>query len=328
MPEMIRVVRDATTGLHAAIVIDRTLHGVAAGGIRVRGFADERAMIDEAAALAQAMTHKARLTDVPCGGAKVVVSAGALRDRAGAMARLGEFIEALGGAIYVGSDYGFTDADAENLRRTTRYVDSRAIERELGLATARGVVHALVAALEVVRDTPRAPLAGATIAIQGLGRVGVPLSGLLRAAGAQVSGFDVDPTRVAVAGCEAVDERAMFEGRWDALAPCALGRVVDRARVTTLGCRALVGAANHQLAAPEQATAQALHDAGIVYVPDVIANAGAFIYWARRCLLDQDDRAATAAVSRIEDVTRALLADSKRRGASPWSIAMASIADR
>ncbi|HVL32349.1 MAG TPA: leucine dehydrogenase, partial [Actinomycetota bacterium] len=61
----------------------------------------------------------------------------------------------------------------------------------------------------------------------------------------------------------------------DVFAPCALGPVVTETSLDTFKCSAIAGAANNQLASPE--LGRALADAGILYAPDYIINAGGLI---------------------------------------------------
>jgi leucine dehydrogenase len=58
--------------------------------------------------------------------------------------------------------------------------------------------------------------------------------------------------------------------------PCALGGVLDRDTVGELRCRAVVGAANNQLS--EEDVATLLHDSGVLWAPDFVANAGGLIH--------------------------------------------------
>src|SRR5262249_53231010 len=118
----IDLVTDEPTGLFAAVAVEREVGGVAAGGIRIKPYETEAAALGDVAALARAMSVKGALAGVPCGGAKVVVRAERLRDRAGALEILGRVVEARGGHLYVGPDFGFTDADREAVARGTHYV--------------------------------------------------------------------------------------------------------------------------------------------------------------------------------------------------------------
>jgi glutamate dehydrogenase/leucine dehydrogenase len=59
------------------------------------------------------------------------------------------------------------------------------------------------------------------------------------------------------------------------LSPCALGAGLHERTIPELACRAVVGAANNQLAEPEDAVR--LADAGVLYAPDFVVNAGGVI---------------------------------------------------
>jgi valine dehydrogenase (NAD+) len=59
------------------------------------------------------------------------------------------------------------------------------------------------------------------------------------------------------------------------LSPCALGPVVTAKRLGSFTCKAIAGAANNQLEHPS--LARALADAGILYAPDYVINAGGLI---------------------------------------------------
>jgi|SRR5579871_1605701 len=295
------IIQDQASGLDAAIAIDRLVDGVAAGGIRIAAYPDGAAAEADARALARAMTMKAALAGVRCGGAKTTVRADRLRDRRRALALLGAHVERLGGALYVGPDYGFTVEDRASVAAATRFVDDEAIAERMAEATAVGVRASLRAALAA--DS----LAGARVGIQGLGKVGSALMRLLVDEGAEVAGFDVDASRVP-ANVRFVDEESLFRARFDAVAPCALGGAVDLARAESLGCRALVGAANHLLGEPADAVAEALSRRGIAHVPDFLANAGALVLWAEVVLGRRDLDGAMAAVRRIGATAKDVIA--------------------
>ena len=62
----------------------------------------------------------------------------------------------------------------------------------------------------------------------------------------------------------------------DALAPCALGGVIDWDTVPLLRCEVICGCANNQLA--DAGIADALAERGILYAPDYVVNAGGLIH--------------------------------------------------
>jgi glutamate dehydrogenase/leucine dehydrogenase len=61
----------------------------------------------------------------------------------------------------------------------------------------------------------------------------------------------------------------------DVFSPNALGAVLNDETVPELQCRVVAGAANNQLAEPFHA--DALADAGVLYAPDYVINAGGVI---------------------------------------------------
>lgn len=323
----VEILRDAASGLFAAIAVDRLVAGRAAGGIRVKRYADEAEACADAETLARAMTEKAALAGIRCGGAKVVVRADGLRDRAAAMRLLGERVEARRGALFVGPDFGFTEADRREVARSTSCIDAADVAASTARATALSVRESIAAALGA---PPGASLAGARIGIQGLGKVGGALAALLLEEGAAVSGHDLDLARAAQCGADFVSESDLFDGgrKWDALAPCALGGAIDLARAGRLCARAVVGAANHLLASPEDEVAAALERRGIVYVPDFLANAGAFVYWAATVLDGASPDRARAAVLRIGETAREVLARARAERRPPLAVARALARER
>ncbi len=319
------VVRHDASGLVAAVAVDREVSGRSAGGIRIHARPDDDSAANEARSLARAMTRKALLAGVRCGGAKIVVRADRLLDRREALRALGRHVEGRGGALRVGPDLGFTAADRDAVGAETRFIDPPDVAAGMAEATAVGVREAMAAALAL------RSLDGVRVAIQGLGKVGGALARLLLNEGGIVYGHDVVPALVEAAGVRRIDdERRLFEGTedFDVVAPCAVGQVVDLARARTLRCRVLVGAANDVLAAPEDEVAAALARRGIVHVPDYLANAGALIQWAALVLDGRSRAEAAAAARRIGDTTRAVLARAREERATPWAIAARIVEER
>jgi leucine dehydrogenase len=66
-------------------------------------------------------------------------------------------------------------------------------------------------------------------------------------------------------------------------APCALGGTLNAETIPSLRCRLVAGSANNQLAESEDAVR--LHEAGILYAPDFVINAGGVLYsWGTESL--------------------------------------------
>jgi glutamate dehydrogenase/leucine dehydrogenase len=158
---------------------------------------------------------------------------------------------------------------------------------EIAPATATGVVHAMRAAAERVWGTPR--LAGRRIAVQGVGACGAAAARLLVAEGASLVLGDVDRGRVAIVAATigrgditTVAPEAIASVPVDIFAPCAFGGAIDDTvadHLVAAGVRVVAGSANNVMA--DRAAEARLVDGGIVYVPDLVANAGG-------CILDAD----------------------------------------
>ena len=267
-------VSDAPSGLNAVIAIHSTRRGPAFGGVRTLSYQTQSAAVTDAARLAQAMSFKAACADLPAGGGKVVVIKTEGMDRAKAFQALGRAIEQFGGHYFTGLDVGTTHEDLVEIAKETKYV---AKDLEFGKATARGVMAAIKAALKHKFDSES--LDGRSVAVQGLGAVGAELVTMLHAEGAELFVADADQQLAMAVGekmeCEVLNAARILSAEVDVLSPCALGSVFTTQNADSLRCGIIAGSANNQLASP--AAGEALRKAGIVWVPDFVANAGALI---------------------------------------------------
>jgi valine dehydrogenase (NAD+) len=167
------------------------------------------------------------------------------------------------------------------------------------------------------------------VLVLGVGKVGGALVELLVAEGAEVLVADVDDGRVRSAlgagAAAAVPADSWVGTPVDVLSPCALGGDLTAERAGSLRAGVVVGGANNQLASPE--VADLLHAAGVLYVPDFLANAGGIINIAEeRKGYDLD--AAARAVDRIGETTHAVLALAARQGITPLQAADRLVAER
>lgn len=268
---------DERSGLRAWIALHNTRRGPTYGGIRIWRYRDEEEAAADALRLSRAMTWKCVLAGVAGGGAKTVVMGDRILDRPAAMAALGRHIESLGGVYRAGPDIGFTEADRRALAAETRWLAHHGDRlRPAGEATAEGAEWGLRAALRAVRGSDA--LRGVTVAVQGLGSVGLALARRLLAAGARVIGADTNPEaaqEAAVAGVEVVDAGRIHEVEADVFAPCALGGTLHDVSIPRLSGKVVAGCANNVLARPEHA--HLLQRRGVLYVPDFVLNSGALI---------------------------------------------------
>ena len=272
--ESLTFISDAASKLQALVAIHSTRRGPAFGGIRTLSYQSESAAMTDAVRLAQAMAYKSAVADLPAGGGKVVVIKTEGMDREKAFNALGRAIERFGGNYFTGLDVGTTREDLLEIAKETKYV---AKDLDFGKATARGVMAAIKAGMKHKLGDEN--LEGRSVAVQGLGAVGAELVTMLHAEGATLFVADADAKLATEVGekmeCEVVNASRILTTEADILAPCALGSIFTVQNAESLRCKIIAGSANNQLASP--AAGEALRAAGISFVPDYVANAGALI---------------------------------------------------
>ena len=275
--------QDPDTGLFAIVAIHNTNLGPALGGCRCIPYASITAAIVDALRLAQGMSYKAALANVPQGGAKsVLIRPATIKDEQAFFSSFGKFINALNGRYITAVDSGTTLKEMDIIATQTSYIaSSSAFEGSNGDPspyTAIGVRRGIEAAVNhlLKRDT----LDGLHIAIQGVGTVGYLLAKALSERGATLTVADVN--QVATERCRnefsatIVPTEEIHKTPCDIFAPCALGAILNDATIPQLKCKIVAGAANNQLA--EARHCQQLGDANILYVPDYVLNAGGLIH--------------------------------------------------
>jgi leucine dehydrogenase len=280
--EVVVVRHDRPSGAWIFIAVHSTRLGPAAGGTRMRTYPDPGAALQDALRLAEAMTLKYAVPGFPRGGGKGVLAVPPDLDperRTALLRRYGALVRQLGGLFLTGPDVGTSPEDMDVIGETgSPYIFARTPARGgaggSGPATALGVFAALQAAAE--RVFGEASLRGRHVLVQGAGGVGGPLLERLVAAGARVSFSDVDPEAVRhfrdELGLDYVPPEAVLDTPCDLFSPCALGGILSEATIPRLRCRAVVGAANNQLATPEDAGR--LRARGILYAPDFVVSLG------------------------------------------------------
>jgi len=318
-------VSEDALGVVGFIALHDLSAGPAFGGIRRREYPSLRAAVLDAVTLAEQMTLKTALAGLPVGGGK-----GAVLDRPGldlevAYAAMGEAVERLGGDYFAGPDTGTGPDEMASLRRATGFVNH--VENVPGESTARGVVLAAEAALRHLGIAP----AGAVAAVQGLGAVGHGVAAGLGALGIGLLVSDLDPDKAreraaSLPGARVVTASALVTSPAVLLAPCALGPVVTRAALPHLAARIICGAANQQL--EDTCLALELDEAGILYVPDFAANAGAVIEGVIRHL-DGDGPGTRAlidaAIAAIGPRVASILEEASSSDCTPLEVALSRV---
>jgi leucine dehydrogenase len=276
---------DHPSGTWMFVCIHSSVRGPAGGGTRMKTYPTPADGLADAMRLSEAMTLKMAATDIPFGGAKAVIAVPELPEgdeRRRLLLRYGELAASLGGNFQTGPDVNTTIVDMDVIGERHAHVYCRSVERggsgDPGPYTARGVFHGIRASASHVFGTPE--LAGRSVLVQGVGDVGARLAEQLAEAGAQVLVSDIDAERAgelaARIGAEVVPAETAIASECDVYAPCALGATLNAESIPRLRCRVVAGCANNQLAETEDAAR--LAEAGILYAPDYVINAGGVIH--------------------------------------------------
>ena len=328
--EQVVFCHDRGSGLRAIVAVHSTRLGPALGGTRFYPYATEAEGLEDVLRLARAMTYKAAAAGLDLGGGKAVIFGDPAHDKTEALLRAyARHVDALGGRYLTAEDVGTNQADMDLVRRETRFVTG--VSPELGgsgdpsAATAHGVLWAMKAVAQ--RLWGDASLTGRHVALAGVGKVGSALLGHLAEEGARVTVADVSPAAVERAvtehGAEAVGVEKIHAVDCDIYAPCALGGALGAETIPELRCSAVVGSANNQLA-DGPLSAELLAEAGVLYAPDYVVNAGGLINIAEELAPGgyRPDRA-HAAVRRVFDTVTSVLQTAEVDG-----VTTASAADR
>ena len=285
--EQVAFCHDPATGLRAIIGIYSTALGPALGGTRFYPYASEEAALQDVLRLSRSMAYKNALSGLDHGGGKAVIIGDPAKDKNEALLRAyGRFVESLGGRYVTAADVGTYVADMDVVGKETRFATGRSEANggagDSSVLTAYGVFQGMRASAAHVWGRPS--LAGKTVGIAGVGKVGRLLTALLLEDGARVVVTDVDGAAVEALREKhheidvAADTAALVRSALDVYAPCALGGALDDATVQVLNAKVVCGAANNQLVVEgADGTAQALMNRGITYAPDFLVNAGGVI---------------------------------------------------
>lgn len=306
-PEEVVALNDPGAGLQGFIVLHSTVRGPACGGTRFWTYPGHQSALFDAKRLAEGMSYKNALADLPMGGGKtVIMRPDADFDRARLFQAFGEAIEALDGRYVTAEDVGTTIEDMVNVASRTRHVSGKqhSPDRPSGDPspwTARGVFRSMEVA---VRRKLGGSLAEVTVAVQGVGNVGMRLCEMLHEAGARLTVSDPrsDATQAAARrfGARIVEGIDILAADCNVFAPCALGGTLDRHSIPKLKAQLVCGGANNQLHSPEDG--ERLCERGILYAPDYVVNAGGVINVAAEYLDWSNEEVAT----RVDAIGRRL----------------------
>ena len=319
---------DAESGAWMFVCIHSSALGPAGGGTRMRVYERPGDGLADAMRLSRAMTHKMAAANVDRGGGKAVLAVPELPTgdaRRRLLLRYGQLVTALGGLYSTAGDMNISPADLDVIAEVCPYVyGSTARGGDSGRGTARGVLHSIEASVEHVFGSPA--LAGRSVLVQGVGAVGHDVALDLVAAGARVLVSDADDERARSVGVEVVPVEQALTTDCDVYAPCAVGGTLNAATIPLLRCRIVAGSANNQLA--EDADAERLHAAGILYAPDYVVNAGGVLQLTGSVDLGLDEDGLERSYVGIGDTLRRIFREADATGITPAEAAERLAAQR
>jgi len=318
--ESLHFVHEPNSGLKAIIAIHSTALGPAAGGCRRWQYANDADALTDSLRLSRGMTYKNAIAGLKFGGGKSVILADDAAPKSPELFRaFGRAVEGLGGRYVTAEDVGCSVDDMRYVKEETGHVSGlpqsgRSAGGDPSPMTALGVFHGIQAAAKARLGADS--LKGLSVAVQGVGHVGLNLCRLLHEAGVKLIVADVNREHLQQARDELpVTEVAPTELLYsavDVLAPCALGNIFTSVTIPKLRAKVIAGAANNQLATQEDGAR--LMEYGILYAPDYVINAGGIINVAHEYYGNSSEEQVRADVMRIPDRLDAIFAKAEATG--------------
>jgi len=193
--------------------------------------------------------------------------------------------------------------------------------------TALGVLTAIRSAVRLIKK--KNDLKGFSVAIQGVGKVGLTLANLLIESGCEVIVTDINAD--AIERCRSQLPVKVYQPDkilnvpCDILIPCGLGGILNETTIPALNTKIICGAANNQLASKEMAALIASR--GITYIPDYVANVGGAIYASQSYLGDTVEQISYRVISTINTLVENIINKSREMNITPTEIARNMVMD-
>ncbi|WP_371379199.1 Glu/Leu/Phe/Val family dehydrogenase [Thalassotalea aquiviva] len=270
---------DEETGLKAIIAVHNTNLGPGAGGCRFWDYQNDEDALKDVLRLSRGMTYKNAMAGLKLGGGKAVIIGNPKQLKSEQLFKaFGRAVNNLNGRYYTAEDVNITPSDMAVVNQVTEFVSGlEGKSGNPGPFTALGTFLGIKAAVKF--KLGKEDLNGIKVAVQGLGSVGYALCEKLHQAGAKLVVTDINEETLAKAKAEldakvvGLDE--IYSQDVDVFSPCALGATINDDTIAQLKAVIIAGCANNQLA--ENRHDKALYDAGILYAPDYVINAGGII---------------------------------------------------
>lgn len=275
----------------AYIAVHNTNLGPALGGLRMTNYASEGEAINDVLRLSRGMTYKNAMAGLPLGGGKAVIIGDPKTQKTPEiMEAMGQAVESFEGAYITAEDSGSGEEDMVCIARHTEHVTGLPPEMladsdygELGgnpsPLTALGCYHGILETIKY-RYGGSKSLKDMTVAVQGVGAVGLALCELLKQDGAKlivadISEEGIERAKAVLGDVQVVGVDEIFGVEADILAPCAMGGALNDDTIAQLKVDIIAGAANNQLLDGHHD--KMLKSKNILYVPDYVINSGGVI---------------------------------------------------
>ncbi|HSE83628.1 MAG TPA: Glu/Leu/Phe/Val dehydrogenase dimerization domain-containing protein [Thermodesulfobacteriota bacterium] len=241
------------------------------GGTRVRKYQSTDGAFYDCKRLCEGMVYKSAWAQLPWYGAKAVIDADPsdlTKDDWNAYAKV---LNRLGGSFITATDMGTSIKNMEYLKTMTPYVSAA--------DTAHATAYVAVECVKAVAESRNIPIG--SVLIQGMGKIGSLVGEMLhKIKASRIFICDIDESR-----CECfrkLDPKLFHvvspdhtNMKVDYFIPCSVGTIITRNNVSDIKASVICGAANNQLESDD--LAELLHERGILYVPDFIANSGGLL---------------------------------------------------
>jgi leucine dehydrogenase len=275
----------------AYIAVHNTNLGPALGGLRMTNYASEGEAINDVLRLSKGMTYKNAMAGLPLGGGKAVIIGDPKTQKTPElMEAMGKAVDTFDGMYVTAEDSGTGEEDMVCISRQTEHVTGLPPEMlkdskygELGgnpsPLTALGCYHGILETIKY-RYGGAKTLKDMTVAVQGVGAVGLELCQLLKQDGAKLIVTDINEDGLAYAkqtlgDIEIVGVDEIFSVDADIFSPCAMGGALNDKTIEQLKADIIAGAANNMLL--ESYHDEMLKSKNILYVPDYVINSGGVI---------------------------------------------------
>lgn len=316
--------QDCETGLSALIAVHNLSRGPGTGGTRLWHYQDLESGLTDVLRLSTGMTYKNAMAALPFGGGKAVILAPQKFkvSRKEFMQAFGRVVESFEGRYCTAEDVGTSCDDMAEVSKSTAHIFGlQDTSGDPSPHTARGVLLGIEESVSEALGSDT--VQGVRVLVQGVGNVGYHLCHLLHQRGAQLMVSDVNAA--ALARCEqefgaaTVAPDRVYETATDVYAPCALGATVNERTLAQLKCRVIAGAANNQLA--DDAMAEKVRQAGILYAPDYVINAGGIVNIACEVSGRYDAAVAARKVDEIRGRVREIFSRAKDENKTTVAVA-------